>query len=279
MPTTNVLNCMNREDLKKYMATVAIHEGKLPTDLKTAFQTFFELADFYINVYTAMADETREPLTRLAKEHYPELLTATHPLQIEYIEDANTTTVFGLVYQMRGIVRDMAEGTDILAKYPKMEQWKDFYFHRKPSVVKESHRNVWLHKTDEEWEQYKEQENRAMYQFFCWEEQRKKEFYDIVQPVLFKLYPPLNDLEGDFWVLYAVNLRDEYECWLSSMEHLQGAIEYEMPPESINWDDEKFRKEYSARYKVYRNRKSKRNEMIDSFVPTISFEEYYSKTV
>jgi Ni2+-binding GTPase involved in maturation of urease and hydrogenase len=117
---------MNSEDLKKHMATVAIHQDKLPEDLKTVIQNFFEIADFHINVYQSMADETREPLTRLAKEHYPELLTATHPLQIEYIEEVNTTTVFSLVNQMRGLVLDMKEGTDILVKYPKMEQGEIF---------------------------------------------------------------------------------------------------------------------------------------------------------
>jgi hypothetical protein len=85
---------------------------------------------------------------------------------------------------------------------------------------------------------------------YFWSEHRKTDFYDIIQPSLLKLSPPLENLEGDFRVLYAVNLRDAYEEWLSCMEYLEiivpwnSLLKYQVEPED-------FRKEMSARYSTH----------------------------
>jgi len=73
----------------------------------------------------------------------------------------------------------------------------------------------------------------------------------LVQHLLFEYLPKLNELEPDFWVLYAVTVRDNYEEWTSCCEHLETAIEYHLPPDSINWENEAFRKTLHKQRKLY----------------------------
>lgn len=260
---------MDRKKLKEHIANHAIVKNYLPQDFNATFEKFFEIAGFHYNVYHAMEEVCLPKLRAVVKKHYPDL-TVVHPVIEEYVNEVSSTTIFSLAYMMKGLVRDMKDGVDIQAKYPKLEEWRDFYVHPKPSTMEGVPRNLFLYPDDEQWAKYVEEENRELYRFFCWEEKRKTDFYDIVQPELFKVYPVLEELEGDFWVLYAVNLRDEYEEWLTVMESTESAVQYEMPPESVRWDNEKYYAEKSARYAKYsKNSQAKREAMIKSFEITI----------
>jgi hypothetical protein len=84
-----------------------------------------------------------------------------------------------------------------------------------------------------------------------WQESRKKEWYDIVQPLLLEHMPELQNLEGDFWVLYAVELRDNYEGWMDCCDHMEIVIEHHLPPESVWWEYDRFKEALRAAYAQY----------------------------
>jgi hypothetical protein len=255
---------MDKNDLKQRIAEYAINKDLFPEDFKASVERFFEMAGFFYEVFDAMSKACDAKLRALATRHYPDL-AVVHPIIEEYLHEVNTGIVQGIVYGMRGLVNDMKEGVDFHEKYPKLEEWRSYYCHPKPKITTDKDRYSWDPVDDAEWEKEKHQQNRELYRLFCWEEHRKTEFYEIVQPELFKVYPVLNELEGDAWVLYAVNLRDEYENWLTIMESTESAVQYEMPPECVHWDSEKYWAEKSARYKQYGSRSDKRIAMINSF--------------
>ncbi len=253
------------DNFKETRLNYEIYKKHLPDDFTSFFEKYLEFRDFHLGVSEALEDACLPQLEKLCRQHYPPLDGDLHPLLAEWVTTTHTATCFGIAYQMKGLVNRMNEGMDVAATYPKLEEWREFYLHPKPNTLEDSERSLFRFPDDDEWEKEKERENREMLRFHLWEEQRKKEFYDIIQPPLWKLYPVLETLEGDFWVLYAVEMRDAYEEWLSMMEHIEGIIEYEMPPESINWENKKFREEHYARYQLNPKRESKRLEMIDAF--------------
>lgn len=254
-----------KEELKNLYLNYQINKDYYPDDIRELIEQFFSLSDFYHNVYEALIENCSSKLTHLAYTQYPDLSTITSPILLEYIKTTNEAVLSGIVFSMKKLVMDMLAKRNISEQFPKLQEWREFYMHPTPHTMKETDRNRRIHPDDLEWKKYVEKENREMKRFFIWEEKRKTEFYNIVQPELMKLYPAITDLEGDFWVLYAVIIRDEYEIWKSIMEKIEGIIIYEMPPESIEWDHKKFGDEHYRRYSKYGEiSMKKRNDQINS---------------
>ena len=241
-----------KKSRKETRINFEIYKKYLPEDYKSNLEKYFEICDFHFNVSEGLTNECKPKLEKLAREHYPDFNDNLHPLLADWITTTHETTCFGIAYHMKGLVQRMKNGINIKEQYPKLEEWRAFYFHQKPNTLEDKERNMYLWPDDEAWEEEKKKENREMLRFFLWEQQRKRDFYDIIQPALFRLYPVLESIEGDHWLLYAVNLRDDYEEWLSLMEHVEHIIEYGMPPESINWEKEKFSAES---YRIYTEKK------------------------
>jgi hypothetical protein len=249
-------------DINETRVNFEIYKQYLPNDFKASVDRYFEIRDFHYNVYMALEKECVPKLEALARKHYPPLAGSLHEVLRESIASTSAATCFGIAYKMKGLVKRMNEGIDVRSQYPKLEHWREFYLHPKPHTLEDKNRSPFLHKDDAAWEEEKKRQNREMLRYFMWCEQRKTEFYDIIQPPLFRLYPELEDLEGDFWVLYAVELRDAYEEWLSMMEQTETVVIYQMPPESINWKYEDYRKEVSARYLTYKDADKSREASI-----------------
>lgn len=253
------------EKLRDTRVNFEINRKHLPKDFTETLDTYFELHDYFFNVNKALQDECTPLLDQLARKHYFPQAGELHPVISNWITETNQADCFGFACQMRGLVKQMEDGIDIAATYPKLEEWRAFYLHEKPSTLEDNLRNRFLFPDDEAWEKEKEKENREMLRYFMWCEQRKKEFYDIIQPPMFRLYPALQNLEGDFWLLYAVDLRDLYEEWLTVMEEAQSVVEFEMDPEFINKPYAEYREEYRKRSPVYSKKsQEKREAMINS---------------
>jgi hypothetical protein len=255
----------DKEEFRQLFINYQINKHLYPKELHNSLEEFFNITDFYFNVVEALIEECSGKLTALAYQHYPDLVSVNSPIIKDYFKDINETVLFGLAYSMKRLVVDMKSGVDIKDKYPELENWRSFYLHPKPTTMERFERNMKRFPDDNEWEKYVEKENREMKRFFLWEEKRKTEFYHVFQPVLMRLYPALCDLEGDCWVLFAVNLRDEYEIWKSAMEEVELGIIYEMPPEFVKWEHKKFSDELSKRYEKYSKiSMKKRNDQINT---------------
>ncbi len=175
--------------------------------------------------------------------HYPATTTATHPIQLQYIKELNEGHLFGLFLQLRNHLREQQARINLNEKYPKLQSWKQFYCKpSEPGTLDDKLRNIYLFPNDEDWRKHQQEENHKLKQLHHWQQTRQQEYYDLVQPYLFEYLPQLNDLDPDYWTLYAVTIRDNYEEWLTCAEYLETAIEYHLPPDSITWEYNDFKK-------------------------------------
>jgi hypothetical protein len=230
-------------NLRNFKLDFHIHKHHLPADFRHEAEKFLDFCAFYYDAFQACSRLLIPRLNKLMLRHYPATAKATHPAQVQYINDTNEGHLFGLFTDLRNLLHEQEQGVNILEKYPKLESWREFYCKpSQPATLDDKLRNIYLYPNDEDWKKHQAEENRLLKILHDWQETRKNEYYDLVQPLLFEYLPKLNDLDGDFWVLYAVTLRDNYEEWTSCCEHLETAIEYHMPPKSINWKTEDFKK-------------------------------------
>ena len=102
--------------------------------------------------------------------------------------------------------------------------------------------------TDEEWEVKKEKTNELTMAYYHFTENRKSAWYDVMQPMNFVYLPELNEMEGDYWVMYAVKMRDEYENWKTRMEYAETVIEYDMDPELLFAPRDAFQKVHQEKF-------------------------------
>jgi len=147
------------------------------------------------------------------------------------------------MFTLEKMLSDIKEDVKPGDKYTKLEQWREFYCKpQKPMTLSDKEREYRNYLSDEEWNKDREEENRKLLIFHQWEEKRKAEYYDVVQPLIFKYLPELYDIEDDYWVLYAVAVRDLYEEWKILCERPEIIIDYDMPLESVNMSSEEFQK-------------------------------------
>lgn len=239
-----------------------IHRDKLPQDFASSLEHYFGLSEIFFETIPAFEKIIQKPLTKLMLCQYPNLKTITNPQGKSYIHDINNF-LSSLIWSMYFILRDQKNFTDLNKKYPKLEDWRSFYC--KPSIpyqVSDSERNPFLHKSDEEWEQFKKEENEKCRILDEWEEGRKQAFYDVLQPILFQFFPDLLNLEGDHWVIYAAHIRDAYEQWKSFSERLESIIDYELPIESFYWENKDYFKAIHEKGPEYLRRSSEKRKKI-----------------
>jgi hypothetical protein len=250
--------------LSNWELSYHINKDHLPTDFRDTMDTLLEFCNFYTNIYEACNHRLTPELNKLMLRHYPATQQATHPAQLDYIQDLHETNIFGLLLTLRNRLREQREGINTREKYPKLDSWKEFYCTpSQPDTVNDKHRNIYVDTDDAEWEKYKQEENRKFKMLHEWQQSRQTEYYDLVQPYLFEYFPDLHNLEPDFWILYAVTVRDNYEEWLTSCEYLETAIEYHLPPDSITWDYPDFKQCLRKQRPHYFNQvQENRNKMI-----------------
>lgn len=230
------------QDFSEFRLFYELNKDKFPEDFRGTVEEFAEWATFYYEVYEPCAERMIPQLKRLLLKQYPDLKGAMHPSQVKYIGEIVETTPFSLVFGMKRLLKEQRDLKDARDKYPKIDEWREFYGKpEEPGTVSDESRNMFLWSKDEDWEKYKAEQNEEMRIFHEWQQKRLKEYYDIVQPLLFEYMPELENFEGDFWVLYAVTLRDEYESWKDNCEHLENSIEYHLPPESVDWEWEVYK--------------------------------------
>ncbi len=250
--------------LSNWELSYHINKEHLPTDFRNTMETFLEFYHFYTNICESAYQRLIPHLNNLMHRHYPATTTATHPTQLQYIQDLHEGHLFGLLLTLRNRLREQREQINIHEKYPKLESWKQFYCTpSQPDTVQDNTRNIHLHPDNNEWEKYKAEENHKLKQLHHWQQIRQQEYYDLVQPYLFEYLPQLHNLEPDYWVLYAVTIRDCYEEWLTSCEYLETAIEYHLPPDSITWDYPDFKQCLRKQRPIYSQQvHSKRHKTI-----------------
>lgn len=219
---------------------------------------------FMFKVYRKVMKHLPSAVRELMLEQYPVFKTEKRPMVIEYINTIAETTGHTLLFLLYNLVQGQKKGVNIREKYPKFEEWVDFYGRpHKPDTIDENTRPQYKWLNDEEWIAYRDHENERMLGFFNWEEKRKFEFIDLVQTTIFKYYEEMYELNADEWIIYGVNIRDEYENFLCACEDVELFIDCGFPEEEIKLTDAEFSQNYSElSYEIKRNASALRNRRI-----------------
>ena len=189
---------------------------------------------FLFNIYRPWHKEAKAALLEVMERQLPEIKTNTNKHLRQFIKDINMAAAHSLIYSMRKLVKSHEEGMVLSEKYPKLDRWREFYCKpERPHYVKDTPHYHKRNMTAQEWEAYKQFENEKLDIIYKWKEKRKQEWYDAMQPLNFKYFPELNELEGDYWVLYAVHMRDNYELWKEDLEKIETVLDYGMNPEIL----------------------------------------------
>lgn len=226
-------------------------------DFSDKLEWFIEYCKFFYGPYMGYVNETKPLLIELAKKQYNGGKELIHTVQADYIDRVCDNNCGCMISQMNKLHGEYEKKIDMHEKYPKLEEWRKFYCNPELPKNADDSRKYYTYLNDEEWEKLRLDENRKFIMIHNFREKRKSEFYDIVQPRLFKHLPKLIEIEDDYWVAYAVTLRDNYEIWKSYCERLEIVNDYDMPPEYVDMDAPEFQKisfEYYKRNGRERNR-------------------------
>ncbi len=231
---------------KNYRAWFKLNKDFIPPEDRDIFEKGIEQMHFYRNIYFKILDNLAPALYELMLEQYPVFKTEKRPMVLEAIHDISITIGSTLILKLDTLLQGQYNGVKIREKYPKFDEWVEFYARPgKPYTVDETNRCWYEYLNDKEWEEYRDNENRILLEYFNWQEKRKFEFIDLLQTILFKYYEELKELNADEWIIYAVHIRDEYEDYLTSCEDLELFIDCGFPEENVNFTNEEFQTNYS----------------------------------
>src|ERR1035437_4149829 len=208
---------------------------------------------FYNGVYYPVMKELAPTVRKLMYKQYPLLETEFRPMVMDHINWMVSKAGHRLLLMLNILVQDQKEGVNLREKYPDFESWIDFYARPPEPPVPNYHyldNNPLLFNalTAEQIKEIADEEWESDIKYFIKVEGLKKEYYDLIQPLVFKYYPALQELDYDGWIIYAVEIREEYEDFKLRCEHVDSFIEYEMDEEDINLGYKEFHEKFSIKF-------------------------------
>lgn len=212
-----------------------------------------EITLFYDTVYIPIITELAPLIRKLMLKQYPIIRGESRPMVADYIDSVIHSAGHDLVMQIYMIVQDQKEGVNFREKNPDFESWVSFYgrpaetpvpdytfFDEYPEIAKTL--------TDQQKKEIAEESCEDEKICFVEEERLKKEYYDIVQPVVLKYYQDLDELGYEAWIMYAVQMREIYEEYKYRCEHLDTFIEYGFDEQDIDLDHKDFMEKFSLKF-------------------------------
>ena len=209
----------------------------------------FDLSLVYFGVYKPSKEKIAIAIRKLMVKQYPVIESEFRPLVLEYINWLVSSTGHRLLLNIYNLILDQKEGIRLRDKYPDFATWKDIYARpQKPDLITIEDFNKFSFYTDQERKQLIKEENEEINKYFELQERQRKEFYDVIQPIIFNNFPVLNVLDNDGWIVYSYQIRNEYDDYKFRCEHIQKFIEYEFPEEDINLEDDEFLAKFRQLY-------------------------------
>jgi len=229
----------NEGDLN-YDAWYSSNKDDLPEPLGNLMADNFDKFHFLCNVHQKVMKNLAPALRKLMLKQYPVFRTEKRKLVVQKINSVLTTTGHLLLLNLYHLVQGQKAGENVRETYPDFDTWVGYARTESPNLIDENKRSQYTWLSDEEWEVYRDNENKDILQFFTWQEKRKFEFIDLVQKLLFKYFKELEDLNADEWIIYAVYIREEYEAYLFGCEEIERFIDCGFPEELVNQTYEEF---------------------------------------
>lgn len=210
--------------------SMGIASPEIADALKNSMEKNTDNLYFLLKIYKPWHKEAIEALLNVMHQQLPEIKPNSNKDLNRYIKDVNINIAHELIFQLHALIKSQHEGMIPSEKYPKLDSWREFYCKPEtPHYVTDEDKRI-EKMTEQEWEVYKQFENEKIDIFHRWKEERKQQWYDAMQPLNFKYLPALNELNGDYWILYAVTMRDNYESWKTGLENIESVLDYGMNP-------------------------------------------------
>ncbi len=217
----------------------------------------WDKAHFYLVIYEKWLAEAKAVLNQLMYEQFPEFKPYDHPAIIGYMERVNDEIAEKVILHCHTLLTQQQEGMIPAEKYAgKLEGWRKFYGKpEEPGYLltdenRDDENRFKVEKmTDEEWERHMAEQNELTMTHHRWKERTKTEWYNVMQPLNFDYLPQLSNMDGDYWLLYAMNMRDDYEYWKSWLEMLHTFISLDLDPTLLDGKAEIWREKMSEAYR------------------------------
>lgn len=228
--------------------------GYFRRDSKTELGLNLDITLFYTGVYCPVMRELAPAVRKLMLKQYPLITEETRPLVLEHIDWIVSRAGHRLLMNLYILIQDQKEGINLREKYPDFESWIDFYARPpKPPVPDysffEKYPTLTENLSDAEKKEMVDEEFESGTKYFIETENLKTEYYEIIQPLVFKYYLALQDLDYEGWIIYAVQIREDYEDYKYRSEHVETFIEYEFVEEDINLEYKEFQEKFSIKYR------------------------------
>jgi len=152
-----------------------------------------DISLFYYGIYKPVMDKLALAVRKLMLKQYPVIDFEFRPMVLEYINWLVSSTGHKLMLNLYNLIQDQKEGFNLRDKYPDFKTWIDAYARPvKPVLITIEEYDEFSFYTDQEKKQLIQDENNEIIKFFERQEKLRKEFYDVIQPILFKYYSALN---------------------------------------------------------------------------------------
>jgi hypothetical protein len=202
---------------------------------------------FYTGVYLPIMSELAPAVRKLIRYQYPVFKTEHRPELWEAIERVVQRTGHRFLLELYNLIRDQKEGVDLRTKYPDFEKWEQrkknaSYFSR---TIFDTIAGLTEKQKSELYELMKDQFKDS----YDWKDQRLYEFIDMVQPIVFRYYRDVQQLDSDAWIVYYYLLRIEHTDYRLDFEHYAGFIEYGFGVEDLNMPYKEYSVKFSERWK------------------------------
>ncbi len=223
---------------------------------------------FYESVYCPAMAEIAPKVRRLIEKQYPSVIGEIRPKLVEYINWIANSAGKYLLVSSHELVDDQTEGVNLREKYPELDFWAERYGKRPEPPVPDytfADNNPFIkeHISEEIIREVAEESCVEETEYYLRTEKRRKEYFDIVQTVVFKYFKALEDLDYEGWIVYATNINEDYEMYIERCDHIDTIITYNFDEDDLNLDEDLFMEKLHIKIKeqLEREQDSKENEI------------------
>lgn len=232
-----------------------------PEELHVTGYDSLEVQCFYRSVYCPLVKELVPAVRQLMEQQFPAIKKERRPAILKELDRIAGLSGRIFLIQLFELVYDENRGVNLREKYPLFDTWLGFYANPgKPYNMDNSFLDKLEFLTDEQKKELVEEIRREVQEAFDWKLNRRKAFYDIIQPLAFKYYKRILDIEPDSWIIYSVFIREEYETYEMLSDHIATFIQFEFPEEDLHIPYSEFSEKFK---KIWVEKPHLRNSHLD----------------
>lgn len=216
---------------------------------------------FYYSVYKPFMSDLKKPLRAMIADHYPHIGKETRVEVLKKVDNHIDYVGHEFLLFLRRMIEFGKTGADLRELYPKLDEWAAKYpTYRKPRYLDESFwdKLEWL--SPEMKEEMILESRKEADELFAFEEKPRFEFFSLLQSLVFRYYPEIQDMDKDGWAMYEAFLADEYTNYQLDFEHYECFIDYGFEIEDLDLPYEEYQKKFSEKWKVRHDEEVRQRE-------------------